>query len=184
MRGTVIRPRECIGGRDITLLIISCLQYDSPSLSLSPFPPSVQRNVSPSPITSADFSDIPNIFPPTIVARNMIRREFGRRLAVQFLGKLADQQDGDDDQDDDGVSYTCQIVGQINSRGIWFGDDPFAFSVPLLMMQLSLISIFTRSLYCLLKPFGQPSIVSHILVSFRVFPLLSSHPGFYLLLAS
>lgn len=93
----------------------------------------------------------------------MIRREFGRRLAVQFLGELADQQEGGDDPDDEGVSSTCQFVGQINSRGIWFGDNPFAFSVPLLMMQLSLISIFTRSLYGLLKPFGQPSIVSNIL---------------------
>ncbi|KAF5727302.1 cation/H(+) antiporter 15-like isoform X2 [Tripterygium wilfordii] len=59
--------------------------------------------------------------------------------------------------------YECHAVDKINSNGIWFGDDPLSFSVPLLLLQLSLISIFTRSIYILLKPFGQPSIVSQIL---------------------
>ncbi|KAK9280359.1 hypothetical protein L1049_014048 [Liquidambar formosana] len=67
---------------------------------------------------------------------------------------------------DMGGAYVCQSLNHINSRGIWHGDDPLAFSLPLLMLQLSLISIITRSIYVLLKPFGQPLIISQILVSF------------------
>ncbi|KAF2292193.1 hypothetical protein P3X46_022173 [Hevea brasiliensis] len=62
-----------------------------------------------------------------------------------------------------GASFVCEAVGHIHSRGLWIGDDPLSFSVPLLLLQLSLISIFTRSIYIFLKPFGQPSIVSQIL---------------------
>jgi hypothetical protein len=64
-----------------------------------------------------------------------------------------------------GFTYICHSLGQINSSGLWFGDNPLEFSLPLLLLQLSLISIFTRSLCFLLKPFGQPTIVSHIVVS-------------------
>ncbi|KAK4764517.1 hypothetical protein SAY87_013955 [Trapa incisa] len=71
------------------------------------------------------------------------------------------------DQNDDGegsdVSYTCQLVSAINSRGIWYGDNPFSFTVPLLLLQLSLIFLFTRSIHHLLKRFSQPCIVSQIL---------------------
>ncbi|XP_062086692.1 cation/H(+) antiporter 15-like [Humulus lupulus] len=68
------------------------------------------------------------------------------------------------------TSYICHLVDQINSGGIWFGDDPLAFSVPLLLLQLSLVSIFTRSIYFVLKPFGQPLIVSQILGGFILGP--------------
>lgn len=68
-----------------------------------------------------------------------------------------------------GASFVCEALGHINSRGLWLGDDPLSFSVPLLLLQLSLISIFTRSIYIFLKPFGQPSIVSQILVSFSIY---------------
>ncbi|CAK9164136.1 unnamed protein product [Ilex paraguariensis] len=61
------------------------------------------------------------------------------------------------------VPYVCYYLNQINSRGVWFRDDPLAYSVPSLLLQLSLISIITRSIHLLLKPFGQPLIVSQIL---------------------
>ncbi|XP_057487720.1 cation/H(+) antiporter 15-like [Actinidia eriantha] len=61
-------------------------------------------------------------------------------------------------------SYVCRNVFEINSRGIWLGDNPLDYSLPSLMLQLSLISIITRFVYVALKPFGQPSIVSQILV--------------------
>lgn len=86
----------------------------------------------------------------------------------QQLGSLMDQHDVGDGID---VSYTCQLVSAINSRGIWYGDDPFSFTVPLLLLQLSLISLFTRSIHHLLKRFSQPSIVSQILVSVSDLPL-------------
>ncbi|WCJ34817.1 cation/hydrogen exchanger 15 [Euphorbia peplus] len=60
-------------------------------------------------------------------------------------------------------AFVCEVVGKVNSRGVWFGDDPLAFSMPLLLLQLSLISIFTRFIYVFLKPLSQPSIVSQII---------------------
>uniref|UniRef100_A0A5B7BES5 Putative cation/H(+) antiporter 15-like isoform X1 n=1 Tax=Davidia involucrata TaxID=16924 RepID=A0A5B7BES5_DAVIN len=61
------------------------------------------------------------------------------------------------------LSYVCHHVSQINSRGMWFGDNPLDFSLPSLMFQLSLITIVTRCIYFILKRFGQPLIVSQIL---------------------
>lgn len=58
-----------------------------------------------------------------------------------------------------GIDVVCQVVGMINSKGLWFGYDP------LLLLQLSLISILTRSIYIFLKLLGQPSVVSHVPVS-------------------
>ncbi|KAF7816188.1 cation/H(+) antiporter 15-like [Senna tora] len=62
-----------------------------------------------------------------------------------------------------GISYVCHSVGFLNSRGLWFGNDPLDFSVPLLLLQLSLMFIFSNSFYIILKPLGQPSIISQIL---------------------
>ncbi|XP_059659847.1 cation/H(+) antiporter 15-like [Cornus florida] len=61
------------------------------------------------------------------------------------------------------VTYACDYMNKINSRGMWLGDNPLDFSLPCLLLQLSLISIITRSIYIILKPFGQPLIVSQIL---------------------
>ncbi|KAJ1381266.1 hypothetical protein SESBI_45297, partial [Sesbania bispinosa] len=62
-----------------------------------------------------------------------------------------------------GGSFICHTINHINSRGRWLGDDPLDFSVPLFLLQLFLMFIFTRLIYLILKPFGQPSFVSHIL---------------------
>ncbi|XP_057955535.1 cation/H(+) antiporter 15-like isoform X2 [Malania oleifera] len=72
-------------------------------------------------------------------------------------------------------SYVCHVVGRVNSRGLWLGDDPLTFSLPLLMLQLSLISIITRSIHTLLKPFGQPLIVSQILGGLILGPSILGH---------
>ena len=72
-------------------------------------------------------------------------------------------------------SPTCSIFGRsLNSRGIWFGDDPLDFSFPLLLLQLSLICIFSRSLHALFKNIDQPSIFSQIVVSLLSLFLLRS----------
>ncbi|KAL3517998.1 hypothetical protein ACH5RR_020587 [Cinchona calisaya] len=61
------------------------------------------------------------------------------------------------------TSYLCHFLNQINSRGVFYHDDPLSYSVPLLLLQLSIISIITRVVQFLLRPFGQPFIVSQIL---------------------
>ncbi|XP_027337486.1 cation/H(+) antiporter 15-like [Abrus precatorius] len=60
-------------------------------------------------------------------------------------------------------SFICETVERINSNGLWFGDDPLAYSVPLFLLQLLLMFIFTHFISLVLKPFGQPSFVSQIL---------------------
>ncbi|XP_011041839.1 PREDICTED: cation/H(+) antiporter 15-like [Populus euphratica] len=74
-----------------------------------------------------------------------------------------------------GIHVVCQHVGMINSRGLWFHDDPLEYTLPLLLLQLSLISIITRSIYIFLKPLGQPSIVSHILGGVILGPSILGH---------
>lgn len=63
------------------------------------------------------------------------------------------------------ANIVCTSLNQINSKGLWIGDDPLDYFVPSLLLQLSLISIFTRVIQSLLNPLGQPLIVSQILVS-------------------
>ncbi|KAB5512962.1 hypothetical protein DKX38_029990 [Salix brachista] len=74
-----------------------------------------------------------------------------------------------------GIHVVCQNVGMINSRGLWFHDDPLEYTLPLLLLQLSLISIITRSIDIFLKPLGQPSIVSHILGGVILGPSILGH---------
>ncbi|XP_065880600.1 cation/H(+) antiporter 15-like [Euphorbia lathyris] len=74
-----------------------------------------------------------------------------------------------------GSAFVCEVVGRVNSKGIWLGDDPLSFSVPLLLLQLSIISIFTRFIYVFLKPFGQPSIVSQIIGGVVLGPSVLGH---------
>lgn len=66
-------------------------------------------------------------------------------------------------------SYVCYKFNQINSRGLPFGENPLGYSVPSFLLQLSLISMVTRLVHFLLKPVGQPLIVSQILVSALIF---------------
>ncbi|KAL2899335.1 Cation/H(+) antiporter 15 [Bienertia sinuspersici] len=71
--------------------------------------------------------------------------------------------------------YICHSMGRTGSRGIFFGDDPIRFTIPGLLLQLSLITLFTRVSHLLLKPFGQPSIVSQILGGVVLGPSILGH---------
>ncbi|XP_021716824.1 cation/H(+) antiporter 15-like [Chenopodium quinoa] len=71
--------------------------------------------------------------------------------------------------------YLCHSMGRTGSRGIFFGDDPIRFTIPGLLLQLSIISLCTRVAYFLLKPFGQPSIVSQILGGVVLGPSILGH---------
>ncbi|KAF6161176.1 hypothetical protein GIB67_007817 [Kingdonia uniflora] len=56
----------------------------------------------------------------------------------------------------------CVSPLSARSRGIWLGDDPLKYSLPILMLQMSLISLVTSALIIILKPRGIPSVVSQI----------------------
>ncbi|CAH9129287.1 unnamed protein product [Cuscuta epithymum] len=61
------------------------------------------------------------------------------------------------------VPAQCNSFGEISSKGLFYEDNPLIHPLPSLLLQLSLISIITRVMQILLKPFGQPLIVSQIL---------------------
>ncbi|KAL8548987.1 hypothetical protein ACS0TY_008034 [Phlomoides rotata] len=61
-------------------------------------------------------------------------------------------------------SLVCQYFGMINSHGsMWFGGDPFAFSVPLVLGQFIVIFIITSIISFLLKPCKQGAISAQLI---------------------
>lgn len=58
----------------------------------------------------------------------------------------------------------CYAPTMITTNGIWQGDNPLDYSLPLFILQLILVIITTRSLVYILKPLRQPRVVSEILV--------------------
>lgn len=60
----------------------------------------------------------------------------------------------------------CYAPNMITTNGIWQGDNPLDYSLPLFILQLTLIVTVTRILVYLLKPFRQPRVIAEILVSF------------------
>ncbi|XP_010273236.2 PREDICTED: cation/H(+) antiporter 15-like [Nelumbo nucifera] len=62
-----------------------------------------------------------------------------------------------------GEPIVCYSPTMITAGGIWEGDNPLDYSLPLFTLQLGLIVIITRILVFILKPFRQPRVVSEIL---------------------
>ncbi|XP_042489165.1 cation/H(+) antiporter 15-like [Macadamia integrifolia] len=62
---------------------------------------------------------------------------------------------------DEGV--VCYSPNMITTSGIWQGDNPLDFSLPLFILQLTIIVIVTRFLVFILKPLRQPRVVSEII---------------------
>ncbi|KAK9289681.1 hypothetical protein L1049_007839 [Liquidambar formosana] len=61
------------------------------------------------------------------------------------------------------VELFCFPFGGMNSNGIFAGEDPMEFPVPLLLFQLGLFTLVCRSLQILLKPFKQHIFVPQVL---------------------
>jgi hypothetical protein len=68
-------------------------------------------------------------------------------------------------------SIVCYAPTMITTNGVWQGDNPLDYSLPLFILQLTLIVVATRVLVFLLKPFRQPRVISEILVRAYVFLL-------------
>ncbi|KAJ6740956.1 CATION/H + ANTIPORTER [Salix purpurea] len=60
-------------------------------------------------------------------------------------------------------TIVCYAPTMITTNGIWQGDNPLDYSLPLFILQLSLVVITTRLLVYILKPFRQPRVISEIL---------------------
>ncbi|KAJ4752158.1 Cation/H(+) antiporter 19 [Rhynchospora pubera] len=49
------------------------------------------------------------------------------------------------------------------SEGVWQGDNPLHFALPLLILQICLVVVVTRSLAFVLKPLRQPRVIAEII---------------------
>ncbi|CAK9212183.1 unnamed protein product [Sphagnum troendelagicum] len=64
-----------------------------------------------------------------------------------------------------GTAATCIMPMAVTSNGVWQGDNPIHFSLPLLIVQITLVIVVTRALGLLVKPFHQPRVIAEIIVS-------------------
>ncbi|KAM1052487.1 hypothetical protein ACFX13_000076 [Malus domestica] len=60
-------------------------------------------------------------------------------------------------------SIVCYAPTMITTNGIWQGDNPLDYSLPLFILQLTMVVVTTRILVLILKPFRQPRVISEIL---------------------
>ncbi|PHT58113.1 Cation/H(+) antiporter 15 [Capsicum baccatum] len=57
----------------------------------------------------------------------------------------------------------CYAPTMITTTGIWQGDNPLDYSLPLFIVQLTLVVVVTRLLVFILKPIRQPRVIAEIL---------------------
>ncbi|PHT45558.1 Cation/H(+) antiporter 15 [Capsicum baccatum] len=57
----------------------------------------------------------------------------------------------------------CYSPMMITTNGVWQGENPLDFALPLFILQLTLVVILTRILVLILKPFRQPRVIAEIL---------------------
>ncbi|KAF5478155.1 hypothetical protein F2P56_004739 [Juglans regia] len=60
------------------------------------------------------------------------------------------------------VLQTCPPFMKPTSNGIFQGDDPLNFAVPLAILQICLVLVVTRGLAVLLRPLRQPRVIAEI----------------------
>ncbi|XP_047967425.1 cation/H(+) antiporter 24-like isoform X1 [Salvia hispanica] len=60
-------------------------------------------------------------------------------------------------------SYICRTRYSENLFGVFYGQNPLKASFPLIMVELTFLIIVSRVVRLLLKPFGQPKIISEII---------------------
>lgn len=61
-------------------------------------------------------------------------------------------------------TVVCYAPSMITTNGIWQGDNPLDYSLPLFILQLTMVIVTTRVLVFLLKPLRQPRVISEVLV--------------------
>lgn len=62
-------------------------------------------------------------------------------------------------------TLVCQFIHRTNSQGsTWFGGDPFAYTVPVVLLQFVAIFAVTSVVWFLLKPFKQGLVSAQLIV--------------------
>lgn len=59
----------------------------------------------------------------------------------------------------------CPAPMKATSNGAFQGDSPLDYALPLVILQICLVVVFTRSLAFLLRPLRQPRVIAEIIVS-------------------
>lgn len=59
----------------------------------------------------------------------------------------------------------CPSPMKATSNGVFQGDDPLHYALPLAILQICIVLILSRSLAYLLKPLRQPRVIAEIVVS-------------------
>ena len=68
---------------------------------------------------------------------------------------------------------TCPKPMVATSTGVFQGENPLDFALPLVIVQIILVIVLTRTLAFLLKALRQPRVIAEIIVSiFRLFFLI------------
>lgn len=63
----------------------------------------------------------------------------------------------------------CPKPMKATSNGVFQGDDPLDYALPLAIVQICLVLVLTRVLAYLLRPLRQPRVVAEIIVSVSCF---------------
>lgn len=63
------------------------------------------------------------------------------------------------------AGHTCPPSMKATSNGLFQGDDPLHFALPLAILQICIVVIVTRGLAYLLRPLRQPRVIAEIIVS-------------------
>ncbi|KAG9443398.1 hypothetical protein H6P81_014738 [Aristolochia fimbriata] len=61
------------------------------------------------------------------------------------------------------ANIVCYSPTMITTNGIWQGDNPLAYSLPLFILQITIVVLTTRALVLLLRPLRQPKVVAEII---------------------
>ncbi|RLM58406.1 cation/H(+) antiporter 15-like [Panicum miliaceum] len=68
------------------------------------------------------------------------------------------------------LAAACYDNNLVNSQGMFLGDQPLRFSLPLLLVQVSVILVLSAAAHLLLRRLGQSRFVTHMLVGVLLGP--------------
>lgn len=63
------------------------------------------------------------------------------------------------------VGHACPAPMKPTSNGVFQGDSPLDFALPLAILQICLVILLTRGLAFILRPLRQPRVIAEITVS-------------------
>ncbi|CAI0549063.1 unnamed protein product [Linum tenue] len=73
------------------------------------------------------------------------------------------------------ITWVCQTMHQVRSRGLFFGDNPFHFPAPVLMAQLIVSASLSLLIHAILTPLGESAFISMMLTGFFLGPSVWGH---------